>query len=206
MALTVSQDGSIWAGSRYSGVHRLAAGSKRWQKFDTQDGLQNNQIRRLFISKNDTLWVGSIHGVSRWNPISKKFDNFTDPQGAPMESYVTSFAEDLQGNLWIGSENGLWVLETGAKTLKNIRHQHDNKTSLISDQVSGLLVDHLNRLWIDTDHGLDRLISWDGNLAKFEHMNELAGKPGVYLGANLLEDQNGKIWTQWHIYDPKNYI
>ncbi len=203
LALSQTADLSIWAGTRQSGLQKLAAGKNEWQTYATEQGLPSNQIRSLYTSKNNGLWVGTTQGVALWRAEQQKFIRFSDASGVAMNSYVTSFAEDAQARIWIGSESGLWLYQPGAQHLQQILHDTQINDSLSSNEVNGLLIDRQGQLWVDTAQGFDRLISWDGKNAQFEHISDQLGRPGLYFGANLLEDPLGRIWTQWFMYDPK---
>jgi len=203
LALTQTADQSIWAGTRQSGLQKLAVGKKDWQTYSMEHGLPSNQIRSIHNSKNDDLWVGTTLGVALWKADQQKFTSFTEFSGVAMNSYVTSFAEDQQARVWIGSESGLWLYQPGSKHLQQITHDPMLRDSLSSNEVNGLLIDRQGQLWVDTAQGFDRLLSWDGKTAKFEHISDQIGRPGLYFGANLLEDKLGRIWTQWFVYDPK---
>lgn len=202
LALAQLPDKAIWAGTRQSGMQRLALGSQRWQTFSTAQGLPSNQIRSLFTSRAHELWVGTTLGMALWHPDSQSFTHFKSDQGVAMDSYVTAFAEDKEGRIWVGSESGLWVVDPRTKSLQQIKHKSNEESSLISNEVNGLLIDRDGHLWVDTAQGLDRLIRWDEREGKFEHISEQIGRPGLYFGANLLEDKLGRIWTQWYVYDP----
>ncbi len=206
LALTETADHTIWAGTRQSGLQALPKGQKAWRTYSSKHGLPSNQIRSIYASKRGDLWVGTTLGLALWNKKEKspekQFIDFSSDFGVPMNSYVTAFAEQNDGVLWIGSESGLWVYQPDSGSLRQIQHESNAADSLSSNEVNGLLIDHAGNLWIDTARGLDRLISWDGKQARFNHISEQLGRPGLYFGANLLEDKRGRIWTQWFLYDP----
>lgn len=208
LALAETADHTIWAGTRQSGLQALKQGRTTWVTYSSQHGLPSNQIRSIYASKRGELWIGTTLGLARWNKKEKsqkkQFTTFSSDLGVPMNSYVTAFAEQSDGVLWIGSESGLWMVQPEHGTVSQIQHQKDAPDSLSSNEVNGLLIDHAGQLWIDTARGLDRLISWDGKQARFQHISEQLGRPGLYFGANLLEDKLGRIWTQWFLYDPAN--
>ncbi|MFZ6818525.1 two-component regulator propeller domain-containing protein [Undibacterium sp. Ji22W] len=209
LALAQTADHTLWAGTRQSGLQSLPGNSQnnpnnlQWKTYTVKDGLPSNQIRSLFVSRKNELWIGTTLGLALWNNTQKRFVGFQSDQAVPMNSYVTSFAEDAQGRLWIGSESGLWLYDAEKKSMRQIQHTAHEKNSLSSNEVNGLLIDHRGQLWVDTAQGLDRLSSWNDKNVEFEHISEKVGRPGLYFGANLLEDQRGRIWTQWFVYDPK---
>ena len=203
LALGETADHTIWAGTRQSGLQSLARKSQHWKTYTVKDGLPSNQIRSMYVSRRNELWVGTTLGLAKWKADWEKFTTFSSNQANPMNSYVTSFAEEMDGKLWIGSESGLWLFDPGKTSLQQIQHDPKDGESLSSNEVNGVLVDSQGQLWIDTAQGLDRLVSFDGKRAKFTHISAQLGRPGLYFGANLMEDRRGRIWTQWHVYDPK---
>lgn len=204
LALAEMTDGNLWAGTRQSGLKRLKPGAKDWITYSVVHGLPSNQTPTLYISKKQELWVGTTQGFARWKSDTDRFEAFATNKELQNSGYVTSIAEDKQGNIWAASEHGLWVLNPNNGDLKQITHLDYDPQSLSHDDVNGLLFDRSGQLWVDTSQGFDRLIKWDGDRAQFEHIGEKTGRPALYLGGNLLEDSLGRIWTQWYIYDPKH--
>ncbi|WMW80419.1 two-component regulator propeller domain-containing protein [Undibacterium cyanobacteriorum] len=203
LALVETNDGSLWAGTRQSGLKRLAAGAKEWQTYSVADGLPSNQTPTLFVSSKNELWVGTTQGFARWLPSEQKFEGFATNKDILNAGYVTAIKEDQQGRIWAASERGVWVLDPNTQDLKQITHLDYDPKSLSNDDVNGILIDRKGRIWIDTSQGFDRLIKWDGNTAEFEHISDTTEHPNLYMGGNLLEDERGRIWTQWFIYDPE---
>ena len=201
-ALASAPDGTLWAGTRQAGVQRLAAGSDSWQGYGLAEGLPSLEVRRLLLTRSGELMAGTGDGLAHWRADLQRFETFGAADGSPLRNFVFALAEDAKGRLWIASDAGLWLLEPSAKVLQVITHEPKRASSLSSDRVTGLLVDSREQLWVDTAEGLERLRSWDGQRAEFDHISELVGRPGQYFGGNLLEDRLGRIWTQWFVLDP----
>ncbi len=219
-ALAQTRDGSVWAGTQLAGVVRQIPGSLAWVSVP---GLPSQQVPRLLASRDGSLWAGTDRGVARWRPgtppqsasqagaadgskgqskPSMQFEVLTDERGKPMESLVIALAEDGQGRIWIGTTNGLWLYEPGRNGVIRIAADPTRPDGLVSDFISGLLVDRDDRLWVATDKGLERLQSRDGKLARFEHISALLGRSGQALGENLQQDRQGRIWTEAVMIDP----
>jgi ligand-binding sensor domain-containing protein/C4-dicarboxylate-specific signal transduction histidine kinase len=208
-ALAETSDAAIWVGTEQNGVLRKPAGSTSWMEVP---GSPSKLVRKLFTSRDGSLWAGTDLGVARWQPsqqanepptsLSKqtaspvRLETLTDEQGNAVETTVNAIAEDEQGRVWVGTQNGLWVYEPDQRKLIRIPAEPKRPDGLISDRILGLLCDHLGRLWVTTDKGLERLKSRDGKLTRFEHISALLGIPGTPLGSNLLEDGQGRIWTE----------
>ncbi|MEN9866137.1 MAG: hypothetical protein RL748_1727, partial [Pseudomonadota bacterium] len=147
-----------------------------------------------------SVWAGTGAGVARWRPAQTgagpgQFEVLADQQGKALEAYVYALAEDRQGRIWIGTQNGLWLYQPGRKGLIPIAAEPNRPDGLVSDFIGGLLFDSHERLWVATDKGLERLLSHDDKLTRFEHINAMLGQPAKSLGENLMEDRQGRIWT-----------
>ncbi len=200
-SLAQTGDGSIWAGTQQAGVVRQRPGSNRWE---VMPGLPGKNVQKLLAGRDGSIWAGTTLGVARWQPPAPssqsaapaRFEIFSDEAGKAMQARVLTLAEDGQGRVWIGTDNGLWLYRPGHKNLSYLSATPQRPDGMVSGMINGLLVDSRDSLWISTDKGLMRLKSLDGKLARFEHVNTLLGQPGIGLGENVLEDHQGRIWTE----------
>jgi signal transduction histidine kinase/ligand-binding sensor domain-containing protein len=198
-ALAQTPDGTLWAGTFQHGVVFLAPGARAWQ---AAPGLPDGRIRKMLVTRSGVLYVATGTGLARWQDGARGFVWQNRIDGQPLRFALFALAEDAAGRIWAGGEAGLWLLEPGTSGLQVIRHQAQRADSLAADQVYGLLADSRGRLWVSTPHELDRLLAWDGKQARFEHMSEVLNHPNLHSGANLLEDSQGRIWSQASLIDP----
>ena len=214
-ALAQTGDGTVWVGTQRSGVVRQLRGSTAWESVP---GLPAVDANRLLASRDNSVWVGTGRGVARWRapapnqtanseqPVAKsnpigRFEPITDQHGKALQAHVNALVEDDQGRIWIGTYNGLWLYEPGSKGIITISADPSRSDALRSDSIAGLLFDSRRRLWVSTEKGLERLTSWDGKLARFEHVSAKLGQAERKIGGNLLEDQQGRIWTEGFVID-----
>ena len=195
-------DGTLWVGTRLGGVFRLAKGSSKWQNFALAEGLPDVLVHTMLLDRHGELWVGTKRGLALYLPQLQRFKSVTDAGGKAMLESVHALVEDAGGRIWAASHGGLWVRENNLG-LRLIQHEASREDSLIANRVNGLLVDHSNRLWLDTAQGLERLKSWNGQRAGFEHISILIGRGQRSVGENLLEDGQGRIWTETMVIDPQ---
>jgi ligand-binding sensor domain-containing protein/signal transduction histidine kinase len=195
-ALAQTSDGSIWAGTQEAGLLRLRPNAKQWESVS---GLPDLQVRRLFPASDGSLWIGTDHGIARWRQGSS-VDILRDEKNKAILLTVFSFAEDDERRIWVGTDQGLWVQPAGSRDMKRV--QHEGALGLNSDYVQGLLYDHQGQLWVNTDKGLHRLKNWDGVTAQFDYISGALNQADKNLGSNLLEDQQGRLWTEDAVIDP----
>ncbi len=194
-ALAQTTDGVIWVGTQEAGLLRLHPKTSQWELIT---GLPDPQVRRLFAASDGSLWIGTDHGIARWRQ-GNTAEILKDSLGQAILVTVFSFAEDQDHRIWIGTDQGLWVHEPGQTMLKQV--VYEKHSGLVSVYVQSLLIDRQSQLWVNTDKGLHRLKSWDGKMAQFDYISALLNQSDKSLGSNLLEDQQGRLWTEDAVID-----
>jgi ligand-binding sensor domain-containing protein/two-component sensor histidine kinase len=125
--------------------------------YTTRDGLAADMILRLFEDSRGDIWIGSVgngvglNGLSRWERRSGTFHHYTEKEGLPRLDtfYVSSFAEDRAGNLWIGlsGDGGMVHYHNGGF------HLLTSTDGVPAGQIRNMLVDSAGRLWITSYRG-----------------------------------------------------
>ena len=131
-------------------------------------------VANLYVSRDGVVWVGTQRGFGRLTQKRFEFHQL----GAGLVGYVSAFAEDAAGDVWIGTV-GMGVLRWHAGHLERF----DRRDGLSRDQVTSLLVDREGSIWVGTRGGLDRLRR--GAVATFTPRN--GGPPFADPGALLWE-------------------
>lgn len=203
MVLSLAQvrDGSVFAGT-LAGMFRYRPASRDFEAIDSERGLLGSTVRCLLADPGGDLWIGSNAGLSRWNALNGAVATIPVAGGGALAADVNALALDPDGRLWVGSTVGLHVLEPGAASLIAANPDDPGIEELSGGSVVGLLLDRRGQLWIDTANGLSRLRNWDGQHAQWDAVSLRLGIGGRPFGANLLDDDQGRIWTQLYIYDP----
>lgn len=213
-SLAQMKDGTIWLGSD-GGLHQYTRERQLLRVIQAGTG----RARRLLAGRDGTLWIGTQDGLYRLPP-GQPAQGGQGVQGAhgaqaapaapirlrqeggqPLTGDVNALSETEDGGLWVGTEKGLYRLPPGGTELVVARARPGRDMSHHS--IVGLLVDSKQRLWVDTAAGLHLLTRWDGRDAEFDRISEKHGVIGRSFGANLLEDGEGRIWSQNFVYDPE---
>ena len=217
--LAEGPDGSLWAGSRGTGLYRLRAG--RWSVHRAASPA-GNDVRALLFDREGTLWVGTLAGLYRLRQGELSPVDTPEPLAG---AYVRTLHEDGSGNLWIGTlghgllrrragEIGRWpsdqelasqritavhsdrqgILWIG--TAAGLHRVADDRVTLYTEadglataDVRRLFEDRSGSLWIATNRGLSRL-SGD----RFETFGEVDGLTDTRL-RSLFEDRERNLWT-----------
>jgi signal transduction histidine kinase/ligand-binding sensor domain-containing protein len=126
-----------------TGLDRIASGV-----IEHVASLPTDQITALRRDRDRNLWIGTYgNGVFRLS--GNELSSFGIADGL-LNPTIRAIFEDDEGNLWIGSQNGLQQLRDGAFTTWNRHH------GLADDNVRAVYEDREGTLWVGTATSLYR--------------------------------------------------
>ncbi len=73
---------------------------------NNSNSLCHNAVRDIFIQNDTTVWIGTFEGLSKFNPITERFTNYTSKEGLP-GNVINGIEEDNEGMLWITTNKGI---------------------------------------------------------------------------------------------------
>ncbi len=197
---TIAEDnfGNIWIGTD-NGAGLLQNSSDKIPANDfiifqhepqNEFSLLSNSIKNIYVDRNNSVWIASYYGgVNVYNKDNYKFTPIRQkswiPNSLPSNN-VTSFAEDDEGNLWIGTDGGgLTLLRNGIYDLYQNNYEqiqlYNPFTREYQKKIKALKFDHSGNLWVGT---------WASGVFKY-HVQ--TGKH-TYYGLND-PDQNFKAYS-----------
>jgi signal transduction histidine kinase/streptogramin lyase len=169
----------VWAGTYGRGLLHLQNGA-----FVPAPGTgfipPDRDVTAIFEDRMKRIWVGTQNGLATWDGQRWTAHSVRDGMSA---NFVRAIAEDLNGNLWIGTEGG------GLNRLREGRFTaFTHADGLPSDSVGALYVDKQGVLWIGTSRGLARYGGgqWTSYAASLG--------PGAASVGYILEDDFGYLW------------
>ncbi|MEO9482091.1 MAG: two-component regulator propeller domain-containing protein [Ekhidna sp.] len=143
--------------------------------------LGNTTINSLIVDKKQTLWIGTMRGLFRYQ--DSKLDSLNEDNGMP-NNIVQDLMFDQQGNLWVGTyRNGIFFLSDGSITSYT---ENDGLATNIISSVSEIGNNHL----LGNENGTLNLLK-DGVITQYQPAIPI---PSERL-KNLLIDKKGRIWV-----------
>jgi len=165
--LAKDKNGEVWIGSR-DGLYHYLRKEKRFEDLSNDPLLSkyaHKNIQALFIDSRNRLWAGILDtGILLYDLVNKKVALLTTRDSLVSDTRTSAFAEDKNGIIWIGSEEGL----TAYDPLKNKARFFNRDHGLPSNRTNNLMVDKLNRLWIGTSNGLCVLNEGRDSVKRFD--------------------------------------
>lgn len=182
------------------------------------EALQSTIIRALREDRNGNLWVGTRGGGLYWfSPREMRIERIALPfkklqpssNALPQSSNqasnqatsqpterVWSILQTRAGTLWIGTDNGVYVLDATTKRVQwTFNNTPNDSTSLSSNLVRSLLEDADGNIWIGTrNEGVNRYNPQTRTNTIFKHNPTNPNSLPANNVWSLLQDRSGTIW------------
>lgn len=108
-SITEDQKGRIWLASADKGIY-IYDGSN-FKTINEMNGLRTNSIRSIARTIDGRIVLVSNEGIDIYDPDSETFEYWgEDDKVAYQEPNINSAATNLQGNIWIGTQEGVIIL------------------------------------------------------------------------------------------------
>jgi len=149
----------LWVGTE-AGLLRVDPASgevvRRFVPDDRRDdALPNGQVNAICQSHDDALWIGTLKGLARFDGEHDSFQVYgegSDPRHSLSSGSVLSCLGDGAGRVWVGTDNGLDLLDP-----RGDRVQRFGLAEGMPDlDIAAMLQDRSGELWLGTDKGLVR--------------------------------------------------
>jgi signal transduction histidine kinase/ligand-binding sensor domain-containing protein len=147
-SLLPERDGSVWAGTN-RGLHRITTAAPA----QLIDGIPQEQVTALLRDSDGTLWIGTYsNGLHRL--ANGQVSRFTTAEGL-INNSVRSLFEDVEKNLWVGTNGGVASLTRGKFITIG------GPEGLTNSYTRTVLEDRAGNIWIGTASGLTKFGSGD---------------------------------------------
>jgi signal transduction histidine kinase/ligand-binding sensor domain-containing protein len=176
-SLTVSHDGSLWAGTDGGGLVRFRNGIFR--TYSAKDGLGNDFVRTVYEDREGTIWVGTDDGLFRF--AGERLIR-VDGSGKVPALAVHAILEDGAGRLWVGGSKLVMIHGNECR-----EYALEGEPS--ASRVKSILETSDGTLWVGNVSGLQRMSPGSGENGRFEKIPEVKSTVRV-----LREDKAGVLW------------
>ena len=176
LAVITDKGRTIWAASE-AGVFRYTNGV--WERSAAAPGVSWQRPPNLYGDRQGNFWAGFYqHGLHLWT--TNQFSEIS--LGAfPSPPDVTAMADDFEGNLWVGTTDGLFCLT------RKLFHSFTSRDGLLSDNVWSISPASRGGVWVGTDADL--------NLIRDGHVSLASDKDrGSGEITTVWEDRKGVVW------------
>ncbi|GAA4784379.1 two-component regulator propeller domain-containing protein [Olivibacter ginsenosidimutans] len=194
-------DHHIWFGSETDGLYCFDRTKNEITHFSAKsnNSLIHNSIRKLLVSRNQRLLIGTQNGVSVLDLKTHRFTNYQNAADNPYslsQNSIYSLYEDQQGSLWVGTYFGGISLAYGIDTKFNTLTTNSAPVAIPHNVIRPIDQDQKKNLWFGTEGG--GVFSLDSSLTVIRNYSNPT--PG-FLGSRsnfvkaIHADRSNHIWV-----------
>ena len=154
-------DGTLWAGTNdgLNEVIRHKDGRVQFKSYGPSDGFSNGSIKAILPGSHNDLWVSTSAGITRFDPRTRRADNFDETDGVADTAHMESSAYRAQdGSLYFGGFS---------RGLTQIRPQQIQR-NLVAPQVVITDFKIMNRSAHAADSTASAVLDYQDNMVSFE--------------------------------------
>ena len=212
-ALDMDAQGKLWFASNH-GVGKLDPSTGVVTALHPPQTLAANGVgsavrRCIVVARDGSIWTGGwTNGVARFQPGSGQWQDWVHREGdaeSLTDNRVLAMHEDSAGRIWVGTLDGLNVIDPVTGKVRTMRHERNNPRSLSSGVIRSIHESADGSFWIGTLSGLNRLKAFNEDVPSFERVLRHDGLPDATI-YGILEDAMGQLWLSSNrgiaSYDP----
>ena len=199
-AICEDANGDIWLSSRLPGLDRLDLKTGIFhhyrEKLVEELPFDTNPVSVLYNDTKDVLWLGTEHGLVRFNPEAETFDYFRLDSLGSRVNRISDIYEDSGGRFWVANFRQLFVFDRLT--------EHFTSYALISDRgeelkpffIVALHEDSYGFLWMGAGpYGLLRLNPATGKSVVYRHKANDSETLAAGFVTNIAEDGDANLWV-----------
>lgn len=119
-----------------------------FKNLSIRNGLSQNTVNAILQDRKGFMWLGTKDGLNRYDGLSfRKFKHDAANPRSIGNSFITSLYEDFNGNIWVGTDAGVYIYYPEKEAFEEFDCQSLEKTR-IERSVSMIAGDKQGRVWI----------------------------------------------------------
>jgi ligand-binding sensor domain-containing protein/signal transduction histidine kinase/AraC-like DNA-binding protein len=201
---TIKQDheGNIWVGTS-NGLLKMTLKNGSYQTivFKNQGkpgDISENYVTGIIEDKQHKLWISTQdNGLNLFSPATKTFKNFRhsdNQKNSLVNNTIRTMVLDDAGKLWIGTLDGISVMDTQNFSYINLQYDPENKKSLSQNSVHRLYKDQNGSIWVGTYFGGVNINYPYTTAFNIYSTNKNTSSINNNVVSTFAEDENKNLW------------
>jgi signal transduction histidine kinase/ligand-binding sensor domain-containing protein/ActR/RegA family two-component response regulator len=195
--LTITQDGTLWVGTRSAGLVQFKRSQKRFHpyrhRFDDSSSLPAGAVSAITEDSAGNLWIGTNGGgMAKFDRKSGRFERVPTDPGRPgnASSYIRCITEDSHQRIWVGTVGtGMFRFDPATERFAS---WGTPENGLGTETVSAILETSDGNLWVGTEG--KGAIKFDPLSKKVEHIDTTNSVLPHNSVMSIVEDKRGSLW------------
>lgn len=196
---------NLWFGDLKTdmGIFYYSASTGKIEKVikdpDNPLGLEQYNVTAMFIDRSNNLWLGHDNAGLSMCALNKSPFNlkFQRQIGTDLSSdHIHSLYEDENSDLWVGTNNGIDVLDkTSGRVKEKYRFNPTNSNSLSGRIVGTITKDHSGNMWVGYLGGNPDIINTKtGRIYAFKYNEKIKNTANVWASMDIYVDKENTVW------------
>jgi len=158
-----------------------------------------NRINSIIEDKKHNIWIGTERGLHKFNEKSNELTTYlakykskdkATTRLALTANKVYSVIEDRDGMIWVGTSDGLNMIDPYENTIINFWSDYTSTNTLSNSFVTEVFESSDGYIWIGTSSGINK---YDKETRTFSYFTIKDGLPDDQI-YEIQEDNNGNLW------------
>ena len=193
------EEGNLWFGNSDASITCYQSSSGKFMNYNLPyEYRKNNNLKystyvwQLFMDSKYRFWVGTRNGLLLFDRETKNFSPVLTVEGKPLEKHsIRAIVEGLNGELWIGTPDGLYKLVLNVEGKAEIKGNYEVAVGTAARYVRALHASTDGQLYIGYTEGLGILAQ---NKDSIQHFYTTRDGMCSNFVTCITEDENGHIW------------
>ena len=193
--LYIDNEGILWIGTR-GGISTFDRQGKftSYNEVLEKNGVYEKTISAIYEDSEGIMWfgLGNDGGLVKYNKETGEVKNYLsddDNKNSLSFNNVRSISEDSDGNIWIGTQDGLNKLNKNTEEFKVYLYSDGLSNSFIY----GVLVDNYDNIWATTNYGLSMYDQSEDKFVRYYEADGLA--TNEFNGFSYHKNKNVEIYV-----------
>lgn len=201
-AIFEDHNGNLWIGTN-NGLTKMQwrDGRYHFETFRHENGkpgsISADYITTIAEDEQHNLWIGTQNaGINLYHPATNSFTVYSHSNNNSSGIINNNIRQilPLKGRLWIGTQEGLSILDPSTKTITSFQHVASDKKSLSQNSIYSLFEDANGSVWIGTYFGgINTTYSSSTSFRTFQN-NESHSSLSNNVVSSIVEDPQHNFW------------
>lgn len=163
-----------------------------FKKIGVENGLSESTIYTILQDSKGFMWFGTKDGLNRFDGNSFRiFRNDSNKKNSIGNNFIRSIAQINDSTLYVGTDAGLYIMNTNDETFDRFDTQTSDGTEIVS-AINALFVDKNGNIWIGTM--LQEVFIYNPQAKKLNKVEILKYNLNQNATWIIYEDKSGTIW------------
>lgn len=187
--------GRMWIGTD-QGLNclELSGGEYRVSYFRPFPEERDNLVTSIMEDQHHLIWVGMQNrGLCSFDPEAKVFTLY-NASGGLINNHIRCITPDGSGKYWIGTQEGISILDPLHKTFENVVRIPGDETSLSQNSVFAILKDNVGSMWVGTYFGgVNISYAYSATFSVIREDNRKNSISNNVI-SSIIDDEKGNFW------------